>query len=204
MGDKQKKNGIDYYELSWDIVSKQLGKVLLFNFGWYLLFLFLLVICSFIAYKATKSWISILVVFLVIDAVISPIWEASNILKFTSSNRGRPKIAGRIGVLVAANFFYTVFCLLGYVFLVIPGFIIRTRCFLFIPILLNERRVGPFGGLTKSWRISKGRFADLYMLRFVTTSLKTVSLLPLGVGYLIYNALSGLSKEMITDDLETE
>jgi len=159
-----KLTGFDAYENPWDAVSKQLWPAFGFNIFWLaglfisLIVVFLLTVVSF------DSWASFIIISAIFFLILSPLWEAANILRFSTT--GQFPDGDKLPVLkiIVARLIFLLMVGFGYLALVLTGIYVHCRFSLYLPIILRSRGISPWGSLYKSWVLTRSRFVKLYTL----------------------------------------
>jgi len=158
--------------------------------------MFLLVI-YLLAVMLFESWISFITISFIFFLILAPIWEAANILRFSTS--GQFPNGEKLPVLkiVAARLFFLFIVGSGYLALVLPGIYMHCRFCLYLPIILRSKGISPWGSLCQSWTVTRSRFVTLYTLWIAVVISKPVCLLPFGLGFLFERPICGLAKDLL-------
>jgi hypothetical protein len=186
-------NGFDAYENAWDVMAKRLWNLLGYNLTWFagaaglVLLIFLLTVGAF------KSWGTFIVIAILVFLVLSPLWEAANIVRYgsesPSATAGMPVIR-----IIVARLLFLMFVGPAYLLFILPGIYLHCRFSLYLPLLVLSPGTSAIGSLAKSWSLTRSRFVDLYTLWIAVVVSKPACLLPFGLGFLLERPASGLAK----------
>jgi len=190
-------SGFDAYENAWDRISKNLWSALKFNIFWFLGFFFFLIVTFFLAVVKFESWASFITISIILFLILSPLWEAANIQRFSTS--GQFPVGDKLPVMkiVVTRIIFLFIVGFGYIVLVLPGIYMHCRFCLYLPIILRERSISPWGSLYKSWLLTRARFVKVYTLWIAVVISKPVCLLPFGLGFIFERPICGLAKDLM-------
>lgn len=189
-------NGFDAYEEAWDVMAKHLWNLLPFNLVWLagaacvVLLVFLFTVVFF------ESWLFFFIIASVVLLILSPLWEAANIVRY-----GKPfpwqTATVPVAKVIFARTFFLLFVSPAYLLFILPGIYLHCRLSLYLPLLIFTPGLSPIKSLAKSWAITESRFIDLYSLWIAVVVSKPVCLLPFGLGFLLERPASGLAKALM-------
>jgi len=191
----EKLTGFDAYENAWDRVSKQLWSALRFNVFWFICFFTLLIVVFLLTVVRFESWISFITISVILFLILSPLWEAANILRFSTTRQFLDDDKLPVMKIVVARLIFLFIVGFGYLAFVLPGIYMHCRFCLYLPIILRARNISPWGSLYKSWILTRSRFVKLYTLWIAVVISKPVCLLPFGLGFIFERPICGLAKD---------
>ena len=201
--DKKQLTGFDAYEYAWDEVSKQLWPVLGLNALWFVGFFLFLIVVFLLSVVSTENWVSSIKASVILFLILSPLWEATNILRF--STMGQFPNGAKLPVLkiIIARVFFLIIVGFGYLALVLPGIYLHCRLSLYLPIILRSSGISPWQSLIQSWKVTRSRFINLYTLWIAIVISKPICLLPIGLGFVLERPICGLAKDImfLTDSI---
>jgi uncharacterized membrane protein len=110
-----------------------------------------------------------------LSGVLGMLYGAALTVGVAALMRGeRPAVAAmmsgafaRSGGLILASFASGLAVVLGLLLLVVPGVVAWTGLFVTVPVLLNERGVGPGEALGRSWALTRGRRTAIFVVGLV-------------------------------------
>ena len=85
--------------------------------------------------------------------------------------------------IVLANLLISALVMLGFMFLIIPGFIVACRL-AFVSYLVMDKKLDPIAAVEESWRLTKGHGWTIFFMGFVSFFLGIIGLALLFVGIL--------------------
>ena len=190
----RKMNGFDAYENAWDLMAKHLWSLLGYNLVWFAGAVLLFLGIFLITVGAFKSWVAFLLLASFGFLVLSPLWEAANIVRYDNASRSQRAAVFSVTKIVLARLLFLLFLTPAYLLFILPGIYLHCRFSLYLPLLVFTPGITPLASLTKSWSLTRSRFVDLYTLWIAVVVSKPICLLPLGLGFLLERPASGLAK----------
>lgn len=189
-------NGIDAYELAWDVISANLWPIVRANVLWFLGGILGLSITLIISAATAIFWKTFFVLSVPFFLMYSALWEAADIQKFSTA---LPLEAGGYSALkvIIARLFFSAIIIVGYVLFVLPGIYLHCRLCLYLPLLVHRPRTSIMESFVKSWEVTSSRFLAFYTLWIATVISKPVCSLPLGLGFILERPASGLAKSIL-------
>ena len=144
-----------------------------------------------------ESWISFLTISVILFLILAPLWEAANILRFSTTGQipAGDKLPVMKIIVARLIFLFIVGC--GYLALILPGIYMHCRFCLYLPTILRARSISPWGSLYKSWILTRSRFVEVYTLWIAVVISKPVCLLPFGLGFIFERPICGLAKDLM-------
>ncbi len=186
-------NGFDAYENAWDVMAKRLWNLLGYNLAWFAGAAGVFLVILLLTVGAFNSWFAFVILALFVFLVLSPLWEAGNIVRYSIALPSQTKSAPLVKI-VLARLLFLVVVTPAYLLFVLPGIYIHCRLSLYLPLLVFSPDISVTRSLTKSWSLTHSRFVDLYTLWIAVVVSKPVCLLPFGLGFLLERPASGLAK----------
>lgn len=200
-GTRTAQSGIDAYEISCDMVTTNLGRVLAYNTLWFAGTLAVLGLLLLTTVLLLRSWPVFFASAVIMVLILSPIWEAANIVRF---GHRVPAASGSAIVFVKVVLARLLFLLLvgvGYLALLLPGIYLHCRLCLYVPLLVRNPNLSPTESLRGSWKLTESRFLSIYTLWIAVVVSKPVCFLPFGLGFVLERPIAALAKDQMLASL---
>ena len=193
---ERRMNGFDAYENAWDVMAKCLWNILGYNLAWFAGAVAIVVLIFLLTVAPFKSWGAFFLLTFFVFLVLSPLWEAANIVRY---GKDAPTQTAEVPVtkIILARLLFLLFVAPAYLLLILPGIYIHCRLSIYLPLLVFTPDLTPMGSLSKSWSLTRSRFVDFYTLWIAVVVSKPACLLPFGLGFLLERPASGLAKAVM-------
>ena len=190
---ERRMNGFNAYENAWDVMAKRLWSVLGYNLAWFVGSAGVIVLILLLTVLPFRSWGAFFVIAFFVFLVLSPLWEAANIVRY---GKDPPSRTAEVPVtkIILARLLFLLVVSPAYLLFILPGIYIHCRLSLYLPLLVFTPGLSPIGSLGRSWWLTRSRFVDLYTLWIAVVVIKPACLLPFGLGFLVERPASGLAK----------
>lgn len=190
---ERRMNGFNAYENAWDVMAKRLWSVLGYNLAWFVGSAGVIVLILLLTVLPFRSWGAFFVIAFFVFFVLSPLWEAANIVRY---GKDPPSRTAEVPVtkIILARLLFLLVVSPAYLLFILPGIYIHCRLSLYLPLLVFTPGLSPIGSLGRSWWLTRSRFVDLYTLWIAVVVIKPACLLPFGLGFLVERPASGLAK----------
>ncbi len=144
-----------------------------------------------------NNWFSFIKILVILFLILSPLWEAGNILRFSA--KGKFPCVNKLPIIkiIVARLLFLIIIGFGYITLVLPGIYLHCRLCLYLPIILRTPSISPWGSLCKSWIQTRSKFVKLYSLWIALLISKTLCLLPFGIGFIFERPICGIAKDLM-------
>jgi hypothetical protein len=189
-------NGFDAYEKAWDVMAKRFWSLLGYNLGWFASAVAVVALILLLTVVAFKSWSAFFILAFFLFLVLSPLWEAANIVRYGTDS---PSQTAELPVtkIILARLIFLLVVIPAYLIFILPGIYLHCRLALYLPLLVFTPGLSSMGSISKSWSLTRSRFVDFYTLWIAVVVSKPACLLPFGLGFLLERPASGLAKALM-------
>ena len=193
-------NGIDAYEMAWDVISKNLLNAFLFNSIWFCFCNLFAILLFFICVVLFKSWSYFLILLMIEFLFLLPLWEGSNILRYGKWQENFLKTQNLPVVkIIVARALFLMLVIPAYFIFLLPGIYLHSRLMLYLPALIKNPNISPIYSLLESWRLSQSKFIQFYTLWIAVVLSIPISSLPFGLGFIFRQPINGLAKDLLLE-----